>query len=59
MKLLTETKMCLNETYNIVCVGKYLIAVFPTRNILEMEQVLLSLFFNFPLENFYRSFEDN
>jgi hypothetical protein len=51
MKLVTVTKICLNETYNRVCVGKHLFVVFPTRNILEIEQVLLPLFFNFPIEN--------
>jgi hypothetical protein len=32
MKLVRLIKMCLNETYSKVCIGKYLSDTFPTEN---------------------------
>jgi len=32
MKVVRLIKMCLNETYNRVRLGKHLCAVFPTKN---------------------------
>jgi hypothetical protein len=45
-KLLKLIKMCLNETYNAVHIGKYL---FPTCKGLKEEDALTSLLFNFAL----------
>ena len=42
-------KMCLNETYNIVLVGKNLCDVFPIRNGLRQGDALSPLLFNFAL----------
>jgi len=41
--------MCLNETYNIVLVGKNLCDVFPIRNGLRQGDALSPLLFNFAL----------
>ena len=39
--------MCLNETYNRVCVGKNLSDAFPTKSGLKQGEVLSPLFSNF------------
>jgi hypothetical protein len=49
MKLVRLTKMCLNDTYGRVQVGKHLFDMFPIRNALKQE-VLLLLLFNCVLE---------
>jgi hypothetical protein len=43
-------KMCLNETYGKVRIGKYLSDSFPIQNGLKQEGALLPLLFNFALE---------
>jgi len=43
-------KMCLNETYSRVWVGKYLPHMFLIRNGLQQGDTLLPLLFNFALE---------
>jgi hypothetical protein len=48
--LLRPIKMCLNETYIKVCIGKYLFNVFPILNGLKRGGALSPLFFNFHLE---------
>jgi hypothetical protein len=50
MKMVRLTKMCLNDTYSRVQVGKHLSDVFPTRNALKQGEVLLLLLFNCVLE---------
>jgi hypothetical protein len=50
MKLLRIIKMCLNETYSGVQVGKHLSDEFPIMNGLKQGDSLLPLFFNFALE---------
>jgi hypothetical protein len=50
VKLVTMTKMRLNETYSIVCVGKYLSDNFPIQNGLKQGDVLPPLLLNFALE---------
>ena len=50
MKLLRLIKMCLNEAYSRVWVGKHLSDVFPIRNGLKQGDALLPLLFNFALE---------
>ena len=49
-KLVRPIKMCLNETYSRVRVGKYLSDMFPTRNGLKQGDALSPLFFNFALK---------
>jgi hypothetical protein len=43
MKLVRLTKMCLNETYNNVCIGKHLSDSFPIQNDLKQGDALSSL----------------
>jgi hypothetical protein len=50
MKLVTLTKMCLNEVYSKVCVGKHLSDTFPTQNGLKQQDALSPLLFNFTLK---------
>jgi hypothetical protein len=49
-KLVRLIKMCLNETYSKVCVGKLLSDKFPIQNGLKQRDNLLPLLFNFALE---------
>jgi hypothetical protein len=49
MKVVRLIKMCLNETYSTVRVGKYLSALFPIKNGLK-EDALSELLPNFALE---------
>jgi len=49
MKLVRLIKMCLNETYNRVQIGKHSSVMFPTRNGLKQD-TLSSIIFNFALE---------
>jgi len=50
MKLERLIKMCLNETYSRVRVGKHLSNIFLIKNGLKQEDVLSLLPFNFTLE---------
>jgi hypothetical protein len=49
-KLVGLMKMCLNETYSTVCIGKYQSDKFPIQNGLKQEDVLSPLLFNFALK---------
>jgi hypothetical protein len=49
MKLLRLIKMCLNEMYSKICIGKHLSDNFPIRNSLKQGDPLLLLHFNFAL----------
>jgi hypothetical protein len=49
-KLVRLIKMCLNETYNRVRVGKNLSEIFPIRNGLKQGDVISPLLLNFALE---------
>ena len=49
MKLVGLIKMCLNEKYSRVRVGKNLSDMFPIRNGLRQGDALTPLFFNFVL----------
>jgi hypothetical protein len=49
-KLVRLIKMCLNETYSIVRVGKLLSDKFPIQNGLKQGDVISPLLFNFALE---------
>jgi hypothetical protein len=50
MKLLGLIKMCLNETYSKVHIGKHLSDSLPIQNGLKQGDVLSPLLFNFALE---------
>ena len=50
MKLVRLIKMCLNETYSRVRVGKVLFDIFHIKNCLKQGDALPPLLFNFALE---------
>jgi hypothetical protein len=50
MKLVRLIKICLNETYSKVRIGKYLSDNFPIQNGLKQGDALSPLLFNFALE---------
>jgi hypothetical protein len=50
MKQVRIIKMCLNETYTEVRIGKYLSDNFPIQNGLKQGYALKPLLFNFALE---------
>jgi hypothetical protein len=53
-----QIKMCLNETYSKVCVGKFLSGTFPIWNGLK-GHALLPLLFSFALECAIRKLQEN
>jgi hypothetical protein len=58
-KLVGLIKMCLNETYNTVCVGKNLYDKFPVQNGLKQGGTLLPLLFIFALVCAIRRVQEN
>jgi hypothetical protein len=50
MKLVRLIKMCLNETYSEVRIGKHLSDSFPVQNGVKQGDALSPLLFNFALE---------
>jgi hypothetical protein len=50
MKLFRVIKMCLNETYSKICIGKNLCIAVPIKNCLKQIDASLQLFFNFALD---------
>jgi hypothetical protein len=50
MKLVRLIKICLNDTYSKVHIGKHLSDNFPIQNGLKQREVLSRLLFNFALE---------
>jgi hypothetical protein len=58
-KLVRLIKMCLNETYSKVCVGKHVSDTFPIQNDLKQGDALLPLFFNFAIERAISEVQEN
>jgi hypothetical protein len=58
-KLVGLIKMCLNETYSTVHIGKYQSDRFPIQNGLKQGDVISPLLFNFALEYTSRGFQEN
>jgi hypothetical protein len=59
MKLLSLIKMCLNETYSKVHIGKHLSDNFPIQNGLKQGDALLPLLFYFTLQYAIRKVQRN
>jgi hypothetical protein len=58
-KLVSLIKMCLNETYNKVCIGKLLSDKFPIQNRLKQGNALSPLLFIFVLVYVFRKVQEN
>jgi hypothetical protein len=58
-KLVRLIKMCLNETYSKVCIGKHLSDAFSIHRGLKQGDALLPLLFNFPLECAIRKMQES
>jgi hypothetical protein len=59
LKLVRLIKMCLNETYSKVRLGKHLSDSFPILNCLKHGDALPPLLFNFTLEYPIRKVQEN
>jgi hypothetical protein len=59
IKLVRPIKMCLNETYSKVRIGKHLSDNFPIQNRLKQGDALTTQLFNFTLEYDIRKVQEN
>jgi hypothetical protein len=59
MKLVSQIKMCLNEAYSKVHIGKYLSDNFPIQNGLKQGHALCPPLFNFALKYAIRKVQVN
>jgi hypothetical protein len=59
MKQIRLIKICLNETYFKVHVGKHLFDMFPIQNGIKQGNALSPLLFNFAVEYFIRKGQEN
>jgi hypothetical protein len=59
MELVRLVKMCLNETYSRIQVGKHLSNTFPIKNGLKQRDALSPLLFNFALDYAIRRVQAN
>jgi hypothetical protein len=59
VKLVKLVKICLNETYSKVLIGKHLFDDFPVQNDLRQGDALSPLLFNFGLEYTSRKVQEN
>jgi hypothetical protein len=59
VKLVRLIKMCLNETYSKVHIGKHLSDNFPIQNGLKQGDALLPLLFNFASDYAIRKVQEN
>jgi hypothetical protein len=58
MKLVRLIKICLNETYSKVRIGKYFSDKFPIQNDVKQEEALSPLIFNLTLEYAIRKVQE-